>query len=46
MASLEGLVSIIEALRKEISETQEQLDELKKAKDKVANHHNIVTNIQ
>jgi hypothetical protein len=46
IATLEGLVSIIEELSKEIGQTQEQLEELKRARHMVANHHNIVNNLQ
>jgi chromosome segregation ATPase len=46
IATLEGLVSIIEELGKEIGQTHEQLEELKRAKLMVANHHSIVSDLQ
>lgn len=46
MASLQGLVSIIEDLRKEYEQTHDQQVELERYKVMLANHHHIVSDIQ
>jgi hypothetical protein len=46
LQTLEGLISIIGELREEINHQQGEINELVRARNMVANHHDIVNNLQ
>jgi hypothetical protein len=46
LQTLEGLISIISELKDEINRQQGEINELVRARKMVANHHDIVNNLQ